>query len=431
MIDISIFNPWWRDGKLPDALRGRKRKFLDEIWKYIDLRQILILTGLRRSGKTTIMFQLINELLITRNTNPFDILYFSFDEAVGEVMDIINYYENEILKERLLKKERVYLFFDEIQKLEGWSEKIKIIYDLYPNIKIFLSGSAAINIKRGTRESLAGRFFDFSVKPLDFNEYLEFRDVQIDKRRENIFEVEIKKILEDFFKTGGFIEAMQFNDFQLQKYFKEGLLERVIYKDLPNAFPISTPDLSYQLIRLLADRPGLYIDYKNIANDLKYDQRTIANYLSYLEYALLIKKVYNYSSNVLTSEKKMRRAYLTSTAFSLALSSNLGPSLIIEQFFQNLFQSKFFWRTPQKEEIDIILASDDKVIPIEIKIKPEVSEKEVAPIFKFLKKYELKEGYIITGKTEKTFSEYGLTVRAIPYWKYWSITNEIGGEAGI
>ncbi|GFP35872.1 uncharacterized protein HKBW3S43_01659 [Candidatus Hakubella thermalkaliphila] len=295
-----------------------------------------IFSGLRRVGKTTLMFQIIDELLNNKKVDPYYILYFSFDEAKSEGKDILSQYEKEILKDSISKKERAYLFFDEIQKLEGWPEKIKVVYDLYPNVKIFLSGSAAIDIKKGTRESLAGRFFEFHIEPLDLDEYLDFKGVKIDKEREDIFEVEIKRYLEEFLRIGGFIEAMKFEEVQLDKYFKEGLLERVIYRDLPDVFPVGSPDLLYRLIRLCAERPGMYLDYKNIANDLGYDQRTIASYFSYLEYALLIKKLYNYSFNLLTSEKKMKRVYFSNTAFTLALSRETEQSLLMEQFFVNL-----------------------------------------------------------------------------------------------
>lgn len=426
IMDLLMFNPWWQESKVPKALVGRRRRILRDVLRYLDLRQILIFSGLRRVGKTTLMFQIINELLRNKKTNPYHILYFSFDETKGALEDILSEYEKEILKDSISKKERIYLFLDEIQKLKGWPEKVKVVYDLHPNVKMFLSGSAAINIKKGTRESLAGRFFDFDMGPLDLDEYLEFKGVKIDTEREDIFELQIRQSLDHFLSTGGFIEALDFNEIQRNRYFKEGLLERVIYRDLPDVFPVSSPDLLYKLIQLCAEKPGLYLDYKNIGNDLDYDQRTIANYFSYLEYAMLVKKLFNYSTNMLTSEKKMKRLYLSSTAFTLALSAKTEQSLLIEQFFVNLFRSKFFSRTPQRDEIDFIIAANDKIIPVEVKIKADVKKREAQSLFKFLTKHRLKDGYIISGNMQTSFSDDNLQVEVIPYWKYWTIKKKVG-----
>ncbi|MBS3909319.1 MAG: ATP-binding protein [Actinobacteria bacterium] len=423
-MDLLTFNPWWREGRLHAALVGKKRKIFTEVLSYLDLRQILIFSGLRRVGKTTLMFQLIEELL-SRGINPYHILYFSFDDEISEIKNIFDIFEKEVLKERISGVGNVYVFFDEVQKLENWPEKVKIIYDLYPNCKVFLSGSAAINIIKGTKESLAGRFFDFRIEPLSFDEHLIFKGVEIDNEREDIFEVEIKRHLNDFLKTGGFIEAMHFNDMQLKKYFKEGLLERIVYKDIPGAFSVSSPDLLNRLVRICAGRPGIYLDYKNIANDLGYDQRTIADYFSYLDHALLINKLYNYSPNLLASEKKMKRAYLSNTAFTLALSEKVELPILLEQFFVQLFKARFFSRTPQKDEVDIVLVADKRLMPVEVKIKPEIRERDIVPIIKFLKKTGSKKGCLISGGDEKTFVKNGFIVKVIPYWKYWSMQREI------
>ncbi len=425
MIDLSLFNPWWKSKAIPKNLLGKKRPIFNESLKYLDSRQILIFSGLRRVGKTTLMFQIMNELLNKKNINPYHILYFSFDEEIYEIKDILNEFEKEVIRESI-SSIKVYLFFDEIQKLENWPSKIKVIFDMYPNIKIFLTGSAAIILKKGTRESLAGRFFDFTIHPLDFDEYLDFVEVEIDKERENIYEAEIKKNFKKYLETGGFIEVLKFDEDQKKKYFKEGLLERVIYRDLPGVFNINYPDLLYKLVQICAERPGIYLDYKNIANDLKYNQRTIANYYSYLEHSMLIKKLYNYSTNFITSEKKMKRAYLASTAFTISLRMEENTSLLLEQFYVTLINSKFFFRSPQKYEVDIIFRTGGKIIPVEVKIKNKIKKEDISSVVKFLKLYKLNKGFIITKETEESYSREDLLVKLIPFWKYWTLKKELG-----
>ena len=424
MINLNYFNPWWRDRNVDEKLTGRKRHVFDEVLKYMELRQILIFTGLRRVGKTTLMFHIINWLIKEKNIDPVKILYFSFDEAVESIEEIIATYEKEVLKEKI-SKQKIYLFFDEVQKLKDWSSKIKVFYDIYPDIKIFISGSASINLVKSTRESLVGRFFDFLIETLDFEEYLEFKNIKVDKERENIFEVDLVRSFEDFLRSGGFIEALELKDIKLARYFKEGIVEQLIFKDLPTTFSINHPELLYKIVKIIASRPGIYLDYKNIAQDLKYDQRTISDYFSYLEYSMLVRKVFNYSESYITSEKKIKRAYLVNSAFNYAITEVSDFSLIVEQYFINFFKAKYFYRNPQKEEVDIILKDLEKPIPLEVKIRNKIDKEDLIPIFKFLKKFNLQKGYIITKNTEDVYTSSDYSVVAIPYWKYWTIKKEI------
>ncbi len=418
-MDLQGFNPWWKTGKIFPEFIGRKRKIFKEIVQYIDKRQIVLFTGLRRVGKTTLMYQIMDGL-IGKNTNPYHILYFSFDEMKYDLEEIIKQYETDVLRDDISKK-KVYIFLDEIQKLEGWPSKVKLLYDANPKLKIFLTGSAQITMWQGTRESLAGRFFDFMIKPLDFEEYLDFKEAGIDRDREKLFEKELKRHMAVFLKTGGFIEALDMEEPVLRKYLKESLLERVIFVDIPQTFKLDLPDLLMKLLTITASRPGFYLDYKNLSNDLNVDQRTIANYISYLEYALFLQKLYNYSKNLLTSEKKVKRLYLCNTAFTLALNPQADLPTVLEQFFVNSLDAKFFLKTPQKEEIDIIHAHDKTVLPVEIKIKAKIKKDDIKTLFKFLERNNLRKALLVTLDTETIFEREDLLIEAIPYWKYWSI----------
>jgi hypothetical protein len=219
-MELQIFNPWWKEKNVPAVLVGRRRRLFRTLSKYVDLRQMLILSGMRRVGKITLLFQIIDELLREKRVEPCRILYYSFDEEENDVLSILRAYEEDVLKKNIAQTDRIYLFFDEVRKLKNWEDKIKTVYDLHPNAKLFLSGSAAIHIRENIRESLAGRFFDFVVDPLDFDE------------------------------------------FRLRKYFREGLLERVVYRDLPGEFPVNVSELLLTLLRICAERPGMVLDYR-------------------------------------------------------------------------------------------------------------------------------------------------------------------------
>src|SRR3989339_1663737 len=121
-------NPWW---KMEFKIDFKDRDIFIEIRRYLHLRHIVSLTGLRRTGKTTIMKKIIQDSLSKYPKG--NIVYFSFDEIKGKrLMDIMEIYESFMKKD--LFKEKFLFLFDELQKIEGWNDQIKTIYDLYPNI---------------------------------------------------------------------------------------------------------------------------------------------------------------------------------------------------------------------------------------------------------------------------------------------------------
>ncbi|MCX5975404.1 MAG: ATP-binding protein [Coprothermobacterota bacterium] len=427
-MNLEFLNPWWKDGRVSAALVGRRRGIFHEAMAIMNVRQILAITGLRRVGKTTLMYQVIDELLKS-GVDPYHILYYSFDEGRADLDGLLKQYETDVLKDDL-RSGRMFLFFDEIQKLPDWPGTIKILFDALPSCKIVISGSARIGMWKDTRESLAGRFFELAVAPLDFEEYLAFQDLHLDPSRENLYEKDLKIHLASYLKTGGFVEAMNLDDAFRRKYFREGFLERVVFLDIPQAMPLQRPELLMAILRIVAERPGLYLEVNSLSNDLRCDQRTLANYLDGLEYALLIQKLYNYSKNLLTSEKKMKRLYLANTAFTWALNPQIDFSLLIEQWFVNWTRARFFLRTPQKEEIDIIHRNDQEVLlPIEVKMQERIDPRDGKILFRFLERAGISAGLMITLNAETRFEVDQRLVEAVPYWKYWTVKACLEGKS--
>ena len=141
------FNRHWELGfKYPYPV---KRSIFKELKKSISSRFIVQIIGLRRTGKTVLMLQLINSL-IEDGVDPLKILYFTFDEEITKLDDLLNEFD----KITDFRKNKVYVFLDEIQKLPNFESQIKIYYDLYPNIKFFISGSMSLFLKKKSRESL-------------------------------------------------------------------------------------------------------------------------------------------------------------------------------------------------------------------------------------------------------------------------------------
>lgn len=115
-MNINQFNPWWQGKKLNPLLYGRKRRIFSTILEYLSLRQIVILMGLRRVGKSTLIYQIINYLINDKKVDPRHIIYFSFDEERGDLEEILPYYENQILKAEISQVPKLYLLLDFVQQ---------------------------------------------------------------------------------------------------------------------------------------------------------------------------------------------------------------------------------------------------------------------------------------------------------------------------
>jgi len=425
------FNEWWKTGRVNPRLTGRRRAVFYEIAPYLNKRQIVLLYGMRRTGKTTLMFQMIDNLLVENDIEPLRILYFSFDEKIESINEIVEKYKTEVLKKRV-PGEKIYFFFDEVQKLTDWQDQIKILYDLEPDTKIILSGSSALFLGKGASESLAGRFFKFKITPLTFDEYLEFENTKIDPTREVVYRVEIKKLLHGYIKTGGFPEAVDFSEDEilLFKYIKESILDRIVFIDIPELFGVKKRDVLYHILRMFSERPGYYLKYSEMGNDINLDQRTVESYIEYLEYSLMITKLFSFSKSFITSRKKIKRAYLNNTAFTYVLNPDIEFSLLLEQFFVNMFEAKFFWRNRSGKEVDIVFEKKSHVLPIEVKYKKRINNADLAPLMYFMKSYNLTKGLIITNENEKrTVKKEPCVIEMIPYWMYWSINQATTGVA--
>ena len=170
-MNLESYNFHWREGF--NYGFPKKRESYDDLVKSLSKRRITVIAGTRRTGKTTLMKQLVDRL-IENGAKRANILYYSFDEEQPQIREIVDEYEKKIGKELAFSKKKYYLFLDEVQKLDDWQNKVKYFYDHYNNLKFVISGSASLFIKKGVRESLAGRVSDFSLGPLSFGEFLLF-----------------------------------------------------------------------------------------------------------------------------------------------------------------------------------------------------------------------------------------------------------------
>ncbi len=412
---LTRFNEWWTTKRVRENLLMQyKRPMFFNISKYMEDRQIILIYGLRRVGKTSLMYQLIQDLL-DKGNNETTILYFSFDEQTTDFEELIKTYEEKILSKSISSK-KLYFFLDEIQKVKDWEDKLKIYYDLYPNIKFVISGSASVQLEKNAKESLAGRILDFMLEPLSFEEFLSFKNVRIEKAKLEIMQKDIMPLFYDYLKKGGFPEIVNEDDSEkIKKYVKTSVIDKIIYQDLPSEFKIRDLELLKVLLEMIAFNPGMSVNFEKLSIDLKKNKNTILDYFYYLKYSLLVRLVANYREGFLVSSRKMKKAYLTNTAISFALCGEISDKLF-EKIFENYAviacDAKNYYRN--KSEIDVIIKKEGKIIPIEVKYG-EIDEKG---IMNFLKEFSLGYGIILTREIFRERKSEDKLIRCVPLWVF-------------
>lgn len=400
-------NPWWQG----ERKEGLKRRFLEsEIESYIDKRQIISITGLRRCGKTSLFYRTINKLLDDYDSEQ--ILYYSFDGFENvEIRDILSEYEE--IQKRDFKKNKLFIFLDEVQKLEKWQDKIKRIYDSFENLKIFVSGSESLFFRK-SKESLAGRIFEFHLNPLSFKEFLGFRGIDYEKPKLNKSRIQLA--FDDYLFCGGFPEVAQSaEDEFIQRYLRESVIEKIIFKDIPDIFSIGNPSNLESIFNLFIDRPAQITSIQSISSDLGMTRQTISKYLKYLEMSYLLKKSYNYSDSGRKRERKLKKYSLTIPALSLLRKDNRETrSKAFEALLTVQTDADYFWRSNRKE-VDLVVEQEGELIPIEVKYR---NKKKYSGLLDFMNKQDIGTGFVITRNLESTETKDGKQVLFVPAWKF-------------
>ena len=410
---LELLNPWWKTSNVSFELaKPYKRKLFEKIIELKKYKQIIVLSGLRRVGKSTLLYQTIENLL--KNNNSKNILYFSFDKKVEDITTILNSYQELTLTD--WKKERIFVFFDEITKLGNWADKLKLVYDAFPNLKFFVSSSGSLALEEEAIKNLAGRYFVLNLKPLSFQEYLELKGKQELIKNPNLYEKELKQESEKYFLRS-FPEIINWEDMLLIKdYLRSMIIDKIIKYDLEEKFKNINRELLKNLLEIFYNEPGMYIDYDSLSKKLRISKKTLIKHIYYLEFSYLIKKVRNLRPSTLTSLKKLQRIY--SYWWTLAYCYSDDKDKIMENIIASTIDIKNYWRKNGKE-IDFIFLKNKEIIPAEIKNKTEISKEDIKTLIYFLKKFKLKEGIIIyNGKSDEILLENKIKIKLIPLWKW-------------
>lgn len=349
-----------------------KREILSSLDKLIDTREVIFMSGIRRSGKSTLLSLIAKEILANNKTEKENILFINFEDErfinfTSEDFDIL--YQTYLELENPYGKK--YLFFDEIQNINGWERWINRLYE-FEDVKIFITGSNASLISSSISTSLTGRNRQIQIYTFSFKEYLWSLGLEYEERDFYIPEkiVKIKRAFESYIKLGGFPEVLKNSDITLaEQYFKD-----IIYRDIVSRFNIRNVKEIRELSLYLITNIGCIASYKSLMDAISAKNlTTIKNYLTILEDVYLISSISLYDYSIKKQIYNPDKYYVNDVGFYYAVgfrfSENIGR--ILESIVYHQLQRKslevYYWKSTKGNEIDfLVVHSNNKMEAIQV-----------------------------------------------------------------
>lgn len=426
-------NPWWASRAIDSELAAMSPRlyfklFMPQVQDTAP-RRAVVLMGPRRVGKTVMMHHAINRLL-EMDVQPQNICFVSIDNPIYINMGLEELYTMARQASGNTGTEGQYVFFDEIQYLKDWERHLKVLVDSYPKTRFIASGSAAAALRIKSTESGAGRFHDFMLPPLTFQEYLHLQGLEhLLKATTTLYKgmelpfftaVDIKVLnghFIDYLNYGGYPEVI-FNPSVRQnmpRYIKSDIIDKVLLRDLPSLYGIRDVQELNRFFAYLAYHTGREFSPQKMAKDSGLDKALLKRYLEYLEAAFLIKVVHKVDDNARYFKRATGfKIYLTNPSLRTALFSPIQPtddemgniveSAIYAQWLHRdnteLYYAK--WKSGRREgEVDMVMLDGRKHKPIwalEIKWSNRYVEKpgELRSLLEFCKANKLEAALVTT-----------------------------------
>jgi len=389
-------NPWWVNQQIPELYGSMaKRLYFNLFYPYViekNIRRALVLMGPRRVGKTVMLYHSIQQLLMDE-VNPQKIFFIGIDNPIYvhlSLEDILSLCKQSLNQDNL---KGCYVFFDEIQYLKDWERHLKILVDSYPDTKFIVSGSAAAALKWHSTESGAGRFTDFMLPPLTFQEYIHLKN-----KNHLIYEGQISygdhwipyclahdikafnKEFVHYLNFGGYPEVVLSEKIQsdMGRYVKNDIVDKVLLRDLPSLYGIKDVQELNRFFTYIAYHSGNEFSYEKMSQESGIQKDTLKKYLEYLEAAFLIKVL----NKVDVNAKRLKRVtsfkvYLTNPSLRTALFSpisetdsemgNMVETAVLSQWMhrEKLDLTYARWKEGRTEgEVDLVLVDDKKYKPL-------------------------------------------------------------------
>lgn len=412
-----------------------QQRVIPEVWERTlkiptDSGKIITLAGVRRSGKTFHLFNLMNQLKTNGVPNE-RLLYFNFEDErlhlSSKELDLILQAYQELFPNQKLSD--CYFFFDEIQEVEGWE---KFIGRIYASISqhVFITGSNAKLLSKEIATALRGRTITFEVYPLSFAEYIGVLSPGLNPYS-SVDKATIVNLFDRFMHQGGFPELVrqegELKDKVLQEYFNV-----MVLRDLIERYQISNSStLKYFCKRVIGSSGGEF-SVNKIYNELKSQgyqvgKDTLYLYQSYVEAIYLNRFINKYSHSVVKAESSQKKCYVVDQGMGAALdyklSQDKGRLLETTVALELLKQGKQIAYQQNGSECDFVVIEKGKVTTA-IQVAADLAdakmkEREIKGLVQACLKFGLSSGTILTFDQAEQLEHEGIRVNITPAWQFF------------
>jgi len=430
---VEVLNDWnfWKkdiDAGIP------REDYVHKLLDFITTGKIISIVGVRRSGKSTLIKQMVKKL-IKSGTPRANILIINFEEPQFENVDLdflIRAYQAylEIIK----PQGTPYLFLDEIQNVRRWERFVRSVTEK-KEAHVVVSGSSSKLLSEELATVLTGRQLYFQVMPLSFREFLEFKRINIKDRKDIILSaLKIRKRFREYLEFGGFPEVALSDSEEFKKRVLISYYQDITNRDIAQRFKIRKIDELKTLVYFYLTNISSSVSFNRISKFTKQPVETIRRFSSYIEISNLLFFVKRFSFSVKEQENSTRKVYSIDpglhNAVGLKFSGNLGKlaenvvALKLRGFqAENPFVEFFYWKSHRGDkEVDFVMKEGPdvkRIIQVSWDIGSEDTKKrELSAILKAMKELGLGEGFVLTEDYESEEKIEDKKVFFVPLWKW-------------
>ena len=392
-----------------------KRLKTELIREFIEDPSILIMSGLRRSGKSTILRVLQQEM----HESDY---YLNFDDDRLVHFQVEDF---QLLLEvfiELFGKQNTF-FFDEIQNIEGWERFIRRLYE--KGYKIFITGSNANLLSQELGTRLTGRYIQFEVYPLSFPEIIEHehRDLLTKKAFSTEDIGTALNLFAIYFKYGGIPDYYKFRK---PEYLKD-LYEGILYRDIVARYKINNEKALKELVYYFASNIGKEFSFAALSQTIGVSSpHTVSNYCEYLERCYLCFFLNRYSHSLKKQIQHNKKCYMIDPALvrniGFRVSEDKGRLLENIVFLELKRRNEDIYFHKDKKECDFVIRRNNRIVEA-IQVtqslsNEKVKKREVEGLLEALKAYGLSKGLILTEGEQDSLEIDGSRIKVIPIWKW-------------
>lgn len=360
----------------------------------------LIITGVRRCGKSTLLHQLIK--------NQKKVYYLNLEDPRLGGFSLNDFNKLEAIMEELYGKGGDY-FFDEIQNVIQWEKFIRYLIDKKEKVVITGSNASLLSKELGTR--LTGRHLKYELFPFSFKEFLSIKKskASLESFKEYLFQ-------------GGFPEFLKKNNSAIL----HELLSDIVMKDIAVRFNIKNTEILKKIAVFLISNVGTEFSYNSIKKmfDIKSVQSVI-DYVSFFEDAYLIFSIPRFSYSFKQQQVNPKKVYSIDNGFSnsnsASFSKDNGKMLENLVFLALRRKHKNIFYFQDKSECDFVIKEKEKItqaIQVCYDLNEENKDREINGMLEALKEFKLSKGLILTFKQDDEFKVEGKTIKVLPVWKW-------------